>query len=43
LEAAGIELAADIVVLQAGPSLRAAVRGDAEVTPGGAVVSRNGP
>lgn len=42
LEAAGIELPADIVVLQAGPSFGAAIRGDAEVTPGGAVVSRNG-
>lgn len=41
LEAAGIELPADIVVLQAGPSFRAAVRGDAEVTPGGAVVPRS--
>lgn len=37
LEAAGIELPADIVVLQAAPSFRAAVQGDATLTPGGAV------
>jgi len=37
LDAAGIELPADIVVLQAAPSFRAAVKGDAALTPGGAV------
>jgi len=37
LDAAGIELPADIVVLQAAPSFRAAVQGDAVLTPGGAV------
>jgi small conductance mechanosensitive channel len=37
LDAAGIELPADIVVLQATPSFRAAVQGDAMPTPGGGV------
>jgi hypothetical protein len=37
LDSAGIELPADIVVLQATPSFRAAVQGDAALTPGGAV------
>ncbi len=37
LEEADIEMPADIVVLQATPSLRAAISGEAEVTPGGGV------
>ncbi len=37
LDAAGIELPADVVVLQAAPSFKAAVQGDAEVTPAGGV------
>ncbi len=37
LEADGIEMPAQIVVLQAAPSFKAAVQGDAEVTPAGAV------
>lgn len=37
LDAAGIEMPADIVVLQAAPSFRAAVQGDGDITPGGAV------
>ncbi len=37
LDAARIELPADILVLQAAPSFRAAVQGDAMPTPGGAV------
>ncbi len=37
LEQAGIEMPADIIVLQATPSLRAAISGEAEVTPGGGV------
>lgn len=37
LERSGIEMPADIIALQATPSLRAALQGDAEVTPGGAV------
>lgn len=41
LDRAGIEMPADIVVLQATPSLRAAISGEAEVTPGGGV--RPGP
>ncbi len=39
LDRAGIEMPADIVVLQATPSLRAAISGEAEVTPGGSVRS----
>ena len=41
LEEAGIEMPADIIALQATPSLRAAISGEAEVTPGGGV--RTGP
>ncbi len=37
LDEAGIEMPADILALQATPSLKAALQGDAEVTPGGAV------
>ncbi|MBM6402864.1 mechanosensitive ion channel [Phycicoccus sp. CSK15P-2] len=37
LDAAGIEMPAEIIALQATPSFRAALHGDAEVTPGGAV------
>ena len=37
LDARGIEMPADIVALQATPSLRAALQGDADVTPGGGV------
>ena len=37
LDRRGIEMPADIVALQATPSLRAALQGDAEVTPGGGV------
>ncbi|NHA66673.1 mechanosensitive ion channel family protein [Phycicoccus flavus] len=37
LDAAGIEMPADIVALQATPSFRAALQGDADVTPGGSV------
>lgn len=37
LDAAGLELPADIVVLQAAPSFRAAVQGDAMLTPGGSI------
>ena len=37
LDADGIEMPAQIVVLQAAPSFKAAVQGDAEVTPAGAV------
>ena len=40
LDEAGIEMPADIVVLQATPSLRAAISGEAEVTPGGGVRAR---
>ena len=36
-DASGIEMPADITVLQAAPSLRAALSGEAEVTPGGGV------
>ncbi len=39
LDGAGIELPADIVVLQATPSFRAAVQGDEAITPGGSVRS----
>ncbi len=39
LEEAGIEMPADIIALQATPSLRAAISGEAEVTPGGGVRS----
>ncbi len=39
LDEAGIEMPADIVALQATPSFRAALQGDAEVTPGGGVRS----
>ncbi len=38
LDDAGIEMPADIIALQATPSLRAAISGEAEVTPGGGVV-----
>ena len=41
LEAAGIEMPADIVALQATPSFRAALQGDADVTPGGSVRPRD--
>ena len=37
LDDAGIEMPADIIALQATPSLRAAISGEAEVTPGGGV------
>lgn len=37
LDNAGIEMPAEIIALQATPSFRAALQGDAEVTPGGAV------
>jgi len=37
LDTSGIEMPADIVALQATPSLKAALQGDAEVTPGGSV------
>jgi small-conductance mechanosensitive channel len=37
LDAQGIEMPADIIALQATPSLKAALQGDAEVTPGGSV------
>ena len=37
LDEAGIEMPADIIALQATPSLRAAISGEAEVTPGGGV------
>ena len=37
LEEADIEMPADIIVLQATPSLRAAISGEAEITPGGGV------
>jgi hypothetical protein len=37
LDAAGIELPADIVVLHAVPSFRAPVQGDAMLTPGGSI------
>lgn len=40
LDEAGIEMPAEIIALQATPSFRAAVQGDAEVTPGGSVVRR---
>ncbi|MGA8988092.1 mechanosensitive ion channel family protein [Aeromicrobium sp.] len=40
LDAAEIEMPADIVVLQASPSLRAAISGEAEVTPGGGIRGR---
>lgn len=40
LDEAGIEMPADIIVLQATPSLRAAISGEAEVTPGGGVRAR---
>ena len=43
LDTAGIELPADIVVLQAAPSFRAAVQGDAALTPGGAVRPESDP
>jgi small conductance mechanosensitive channel len=39
LDDAGIELPADIVALQATPSFRAAIHGDAELTPGGSVAA----
>ncbi len=37
LDESGIEMPADIIALQATPSLKAALQGDAEVTPGGSV------
>lgn len=37
LDEAGIEMPADIVALQATPSFRAALQGDAAVTPGGSI------
>ena len=37
LDEAGVEMPADVVVLQGSPSLRAALHRDAEVTPGGGV------
>lgn len=37
LDEAGIEMPAEIIVLQASPSFKAAIQGEAEVTPGGAV------
>lgn len=37
LDAAGIEMPADIIALQATPSLKAALQNEAEVTPAGAV------
>ncbi|MGB7980688.1 MAG: mechanosensitive ion channel domain-containing protein [Candidatus Nanopelagicales bacterium] len=37
LEQAGIEMPADIVVLQATPSFKAALQGEGDVTPGGAI------
>lgn len=37
LESSGIEMPADIIALQATPSLKAALQGDAEVTPGGSI------
>ena len=37
LDEAGIEMPAEIIALQATPSFRAAMQGDAEVTPGGSV------
>jgi len=37
LDRAGIEMPAEIIALQATPSFRAALQGDADVTPGGAV------
>ena len=40
LDRARIEMPAEIVALQATPSLRAAITGDAEVTPGGGVRPR---
>lgn len=39
LDASGIEMPADIIALQATPSLKAALQGDADVTPGGSVKS----
>ncbi len=39
LDEAGVEMPADIVALQATPSFRAALQGDAEITPGGGVRS----
>jgi len=39
LEDAGIEMPADIIALQATPSFKAAVQGDGNVTPGGAIQS----
>ena len=39
LDEAGIEMPAEIVALQATPSLRAAIQGDHELTPGGSVRS----
>ena len=39
LDSSGIEMPADIIALQATPSLKAALQGDADVTPGGSVKS----
>ncbi len=39
LDAAGIEMPADIIALQATPSFKAAMQGSGEVTPGGGVLS----
>ena len=39
LDEAGIEMPADIIALQATPSFRAALQGDAHVTPGGSIQS----
>ena len=37
LDDCGIEMPADIIALQATPSLKAALQGDADVTPGGSI------
>lgn len=42
LESADIEMPADIIALQATPSFKAAMQGDAEVTPGGGVRASSG-
>ncbi|MGA8848139.1 MAG: mechanosensitive ion channel family protein [Nocardioides sp.] len=39
LDAAGIEMPAEIIALQATPSFRAAVQGDGDVTPGGSLAA----
>lgn len=43
LEAAGVEMPADIVVLQAAPSFKAALHGDEGVTPGGGLARARPP